>query len=151
MHCSGRAKRHRAPLSSVVRGKAYVRTHALFVALVVLLAACSSRAPFHTEATIGRITEVTERDGGPSGPVTRTLVLPVGGVFVPLTVSAAKASSPFYTYKLRDESGRIIQTQTTKEFQLNQCVCLWHAPQVSNSSPEYNFVLGTLEEGTGCL
>lgn len=137
--------------SALCKGQHPVRVRASVLCLAVLLSACASRAPFHTEPTVGRVTEVVERDGGPSGPIVRTLVLPVDGIFVPITVSSAKATSPFYTYKLTVASGRTIQTQSTKEFQLNQCVCLWHAPRTDNSSSEYNFVPGTLEASNECV
>ena len=116
----------------------------------MLVGACTTRASFHTEPTVGRITEVVERDGGPSGPIVRTLAIPIKGVFVPLDISFAKSNSPFYTYKMRDASGMTIQTQSKTEFQLNQCVSLWHAPRADSQSNEYNFVPGTLEASRDC-
>lgn len=127
-----------------------MRTLALFASVAVLLSACASRPAFHSESTVGRITARSDNDGGPSGPISQTVPIPVGGVIIPLAISSTKSTSPYYFYTILEASGRTIRTQSTKLFQINDCVGLWHPPQSRTSNPEYNFISGTLEESHDC-
>ena len=138
------------PAANRLRAGRPMRCAALLACVVWLVGACAGRAPFHTEQTIARVSEVTVRDGGPSGPAVSTLVVPVGGVFVPITVSSEAPASPHYWYTLKTASGETLRTEGTREFRLGQCVSLWHAPRAAEPSAVPGFVAGTLEASDDC-
>jgi hypothetical protein len=89
-------------------------------------------------------------DGGPSGPVSQLLPIPIGGTVVPLEIGRRSNSSTHYLYTLRSRNNETLQTQNTTEAEIGSCIRLWHAPRSSASaasaaSPDYNFIAGTME------
>lgn len=129
-----------------------MRTAVLMFLAVPLIAACANRAPFHTDATIGRVVAVEANDGGPSGPIPLMVVIPQAPVLSSVPFHYTKDSSRYYIFTIRDAVGRVIQTQSPTPFPVGACVRLWHAPTVAEagSGGKYNFIAGTLEESKEC-
>jgi hypothetical protein len=121
-----------------------------WICIFLLLTGCAIRPAFHSESSLGRVVEVSVSDGGPSGRVVNTTVVPVGGMVVPLVMSKQSSSSLHYLYVIQGSAGPKFQTQSTKQFQAGDCVRVWHAPQAEVSTPESNFVHGTMEASRDC-
>lgn len=123
---------------------------ALFLCIGGVLCGCAGPAAFETVATEGHIVSRKVGDGGPSGSVSQTVVIPAGAVFIPLNVTTSKQTSPYYLYTIKYDSEHELITQSASEFQIGECVRLWHAPLAESTGVEYKFVAGTLERFIGC-
>lgn len=77
-------------------------------------------------------------------------MVPVSGVLVPIFVRTTRTPEQSYIYALRVGSEKIITTQSTRQFEMGDCVRLWHPPLAESTRPDYNFVAGTLERDDGC-
>lgn len=129
----------------------FLRTIALAISASLLISACAGRPEHHTEMSTGRIVSRSDHDGGPSGPVIRPMVIPAGNVTIQLAAaSPGRSESEYFLYRIRTASGRILQTQNIRPFNVGDCVQFWHAPLAITKQDGHNFVAGTLEIGTGC-
>lgn len=128
-----------------------MRTAALALSVSLALAACAARPQHHTELSVGRIVDRSDRDGGPSGHRVHPVTIPAGNVTIQLaTTTPGRSESAYFLYWIRTASGRMLQTQSTLPFNVGDCVQFWHAPLAANTLGDHNFVSGTLEMGTGC-
>jgi len=128
-----------------------MRKAALAMSVSLALAACASRPQHHTELSVGRIVDRSDREGGPSGHRVHPLSIPAGNVTIQLTSSPpGRSEADYYLYRIRTASGRMLQTQSTLPFNVGDCVKFWHPPLTSNTLGDHHFVSGTLEKGTGC-
>lgn len=127
-----------------------VKSAVLPLAVALVMTACAGRPQHYTEVSLGRITERSDHDGGPSGPRSQSVVVPAGNVIVHFSASSARSESPYFLYKIRMASGHMLQTQSTNPFNIGDCVQLWHAPLTERSVNDFNFVSGTLEKSVGC-
>ena len=131
------------------KGDTAMQAKTAVLVAAAFLSACASRPAHHTEATVGRITSVTESDSGPSSSFSSPMIAPAAPVLINITVEFPPASARVYTYKIQGASGRIIQTQSPLQFPVGSCVRLWHAPQAAGDRQSAE-IAGTLEEGSGC-
>jgi hypothetical protein len=125
-----------------------MRPATLLLAAAIASSACAVRPEHHTEVSQGRIVERSDHDGGPSGPVVRPLAVPAGNVTIHFTTGPDRGSSPYFIYRIRLASGRMLQTQSTAPFNPGDCVRLWHPPLGVHGIND--FVSGTLESSVGC-
>lgn len=128
-----------------------MRTAVLALSVSLALAACAVRPQHHTELSVGRIVDRSDHDGGPSGHRVRPMIIPAGNVTIQLTTtSPGRSESEYFLYRIRTASGRLLHTQSTRPFNVGDCVQFWHAPLAATRQDGHNFVSGTLEMGTGC-
>lgn len=123
---------------------------ALSLCIGSVLCGCAGPAAFETATIEGHVVARTDGDGGPSGWVSQTVVVPAGGAFIPLEVARRKPSSQYYLYTIKYGPDQELITQSVSEFQVGECVRLWHAPLAKIADTEHKFVAGTLERFTGC-
>jgi len=74
--------------------------------------------------------------------------VPAGNVTIHFATGPDNVSSPYFIYRIRLTSGRMLQTQSTTPFNVGDCVRLWHPPLAVHGIND--FVSGTLEAGVGC-
>ena len=117
----------------------------------LILVGCTGPAAFQTESTIARVASKRALDRGPAGLVETMVLIPIrGGALVPIPIMVMRGSDQSYIYALDTKMGSPLTTQSTREFELGDCVRLWHPPLAENTNPEYSFVAGTLEKSKDC-
>ena len=116
----------------------------------IMAAACASRPSFQTESTAAFVASVRALERGPAASVEVPLMVPMSGVLVPIFVRTTRTPEQSYIYALRVGSDKVITTQSTRRFEMGDCVRLWHPPLAESARRDYNFVAGTLERGDQC-
>jgi hypothetical protein len=127
-----------------------VNARAALAMTAIMATACASRPSFQTESTAAFVASVRALERGPAASVEVPLMVPVSGVLVPIFVRTTRTSEQSYIYALRVGSEKIITTQSSRQFEMGDCVRLWHPPLAEGARPDYNFVAGTLERGYQC-
>ena len=119
---------------------------------VCLLSSCAlPRASFQTMSDIGNVASVRVHSEAPMQNVPASVVVPVGGVAIPVKIGPLPIARRMYIYEVQLAQGKIVQTQSDREFALGDCVRLWHAGAVEAANEKYNFVQGTLEADRECV
>lgn len=125
-----------------------IRIVILFCALV--LTSCAVPGKFETESTVARVATKQALERGPAGPVNTLVLIPAGGSFIPINIQIMRTPDQAYIYALESNSGEVLTTQSTREFEVGDCARLWHPPLAKSTDPKYSFVAGTLERSSGC-
>lgn len=125
-----------------------IRIGIFFCALV--LTACAVPGKFETESTVARVATKQALERGPAGPVNTLVLIPAGGSFIPINIRVMRTPDQAYIYALESDSKEVLTTQSTREFEVGDCVRLWHPPLAKSTDPKFSFVAGTLERGADC-
>jgi hypothetical protein len=78
------------------------------------------------------------------------MIMPTPMGVIPVPMIRLPRNRTSYLYMIKLDTGQVIQAMSESQFNVNECVRLWHASDLTTISGNANYVIGGLELASGC-